>query len=371
MGSNTGGGSRQDSPVELTGFAAVPAQLVADPDLTHAELRALLALAAHAGPDNTCWPGVPRLARILSVCERQARRILLELIHKGYVEKQHRRSSTGAQTSNAYRLRFARWGSAPADNFGPAPDPGHVAPQELQEKAGPEDLDTNAHPPGHFDQGPPDIPARLTTKREPGQLHPLNPPQVAGDSPPVGRQGLGRTTRKEKDLINRLAGAIFQTCHGCGEQIGAEEIAERDTWGRLVPSIARVSVSPVWEPAAPSGPLVDVSAGIARLVEAGVLSVYDRNNWFNLTVEEPGDPGAPLAVWFDDAAHRDWVQEHHPDAMGRIFPGGYVPRVLDVRPPPDCEEVIHVQCVEDDHRVRPYLSPETPKARKARRAAGW
>jgi GntR family transcriptional regulator len=95
--------------VTLHGFAAVPARLVADRSISHTELRLLLALAAHAGPEQECWPGVERLAAIVGLTGRQVRRVLRSLEKSGFVQVFKRERQDGTQTSNLYRLRFARW----------------------------------------------------------------------------------------------------------------------------------------------------------------------------------------------------------------------------------------------------------------------
>jgi len=155
--------------VELHGFAAVPARLVADRSISHTELRLLLALAAHAGPEQECWPGVERLAAIIDVSGRQVRRVLRSLEAKGYVEVFKREKPDGTQTSNLYRLRFARW-----DSDGQREDPPAPGGAEIREG----DPDKNVRGTGAECQGPPDT--IVSAKPLQGNQDKENPPSPPG-----------------------------------------------------------------------------------------------------------------------------------------------------------------------------------------------
>ena len=222
--------------VVLHGFSAIPSALVADPGISNAELRVLLALVAHAGPDNTCWPGVPRIARIVHVGERQARRVLKDLVEKGYVEKKLRRRDDGACTSNVYRLRFARWGNEDQEEDGgetetSGGDPGGEKTDSADHTG---DLVKNARGAGSESQGDPVIDATLTLSLEPGNLAtPLIPPQSGGLS--VGEMRLTRKEQKRLEVLEKAL-AVKATCADCGNSI--RPVRDRDQFGRYAPGVA-------------------------------------------------------------------------------------------------------------------------------------
>lgn len=210
------------APVELVGFCAIPSRLVADPDLSHAEIRVILALVAHAGPDHTCWPGVPRLGKIVGVCERQTRRILKDLVRKGYVSRAPRRRLDGATTSNTYRLNFERWGPPP-DIDDPGEEGGDLGGDDEHQADYLGDRDKTVRAPGQKHQGDPDKNAGETLPSEPGQKeHPLNPPQIAGDRP-VAFDPSDKMTRAERRRVENLQSAALGgfKCRQCGEDFEA------------------------------------------------------------------------------------------------------------------------------------------------------
>lgn len=236
-------------PVVLRGFSAIPSSLVADPGISNAELRVLLALVAHAGPDNRCWPGVARVARIVHVGERQARRILKDLVAKGYVEKKLRRRDDGACTSNAYRLRFARWGGEGGEGDGtetPGDKPGGNGAESVDQA---EDLDKNARGAGNEAQGAPVMNDPLTLSIEPGQegQTPQSPPRTGGapvdrvsvvQEPSAAPEGSLRLTRTEQKRLEVLEQALAEkaSCADCGNRI--RPVRGRDHFGRFAPGVA-------------------------------------------------------------------------------------------------------------------------------------
>ena len=211
--------------VELHGFAAVPARLVADRSISHTELRLLLALAAHAGPSQECWPGVERLAAIIDVTGRQVRRVLRSLEAAGFVEVFKREKPDGTQTSNLYRLRFARW-----DTDGHSEDPPAPGGEEIRE----EDPDKNVRGGGAKCQGPPDtIMSAKPFQRNQDKNNPPGPPEAGGST----RAPL-RLTRKEQMRLEVLekALAVKATCADCGNSI--RPVRGRDEFGRYAPGVA-------------------------------------------------------------------------------------------------------------------------------------
>jgi hypothetical protein len=70
-------------------------------DLSDSERTLLQALAYHCHNTYTCWPSVPRLARMIRRTERHTRRLLQSLEKAGYITIQERR---GRGHSNLYIL---------------------------------------------------------------------------------------------------------------------------------------------------------------------------------------------------------------------------------------------------------------------------
>ena len=211
--------------VELHGFAAVPARLVADRSISHTELRLLLALAAHAGPSQECWPGVERLAAIIDVTGRQVRRVLRSLEAAGFVEVFKREKPDGTQTSNLYRLRFARW-----DTDGHREDPPEPGGVEIPEG----DHDKNVRPDDARCQGPPDtIMSAKPLQENQDKDNPPSPPESGG--PPGGSLRLTRKEQKRLEVLEKAL-AVKATCADCGNRIRA--VRGRDEFGRYAPGVA-------------------------------------------------------------------------------------------------------------------------------------
>ena len=312
-----------DCAVSLHGFAAVPARLVADRSISHTELRLLLALAAHAGPEQECWPGVERLAAIVNLTGRQVRRVLRSLERSGYVQVFKRERQDGTQTSNLYRLRFSRWDESGNSEAGTPPGGRQITN---------EDPDKNVRAVGAECQGPPDtIMSAPIIEDEPlhlNQKKPPNPPR-AGDIPYSANQyngpgtPKGRTTRKEKEQLKIWERAVGQTCDLCKEEITIEQIAYRDVWGVLRYGLTSLAV--------PLGPeprdIPDGCESIGNLMRDAVegteheLSPYSFMHWIAPIRAELG--GSKPVLWFPDVAHRDWVVDNFAEVLTRTFPEGY------------------------------------------------
>ena len=342
-----------DCAVVLHGFAAVPARLVADRSISHTELRLLLALAAHAGPEQECWPGVERLAAIVGLTGRQVRRVLRSLEGSGYVKVFKRERSDGTQTSNLYKLRFSRWdesGSADAHDT-PGGSPITDADPDKNVRAGDAEC-----------QGPPDtIMSAPLIDVEPlhsNQKKPPNPPR-AGDIPYSANRyngpgkPKGRTTRKEKEQLQKWERAVGQTCEICRDEITIEEIAYRDVWGVLRSGLTKLAV--------PVGPeprdIPDGCESIGDLVRYAVqgtedeLSPYDFMHWI-APIRAELERSNPV-LWFPDIAHRDWVVENHGEVLTRTFPEGYETNFAQSHQAYD-RRIVHTGCadmsIEKPHR---------------------
>lgn len=80
---------------------------------TGSALLMLLAIADHANADGVCWPSIPRLAAMVRVSERQAKRLILQLQESGELEIESRR---GRGHTNFYYVTLARKGDT-SDTF--------------------------------------------------------------------------------------------------------------------------------------------------------------------------------------------------------------------------------------------------------------
>jgi predicted transcriptional regulator len=71
-------------------LSIIPAAAVFDRRLSHADIRVLAALGAHADKQGRCWPAVSTLAQKIGLSERHVRRCLQTLSKCGVVEIQKR-----------------------------------------------------------------------------------------------------------------------------------------------------------------------------------------------------------------------------------------------------------------------------------------
>ena len=64
----------------------------------------LLAIANHANDQNICWPSMSTLAKICSISERTAQRLVADLRKNKWLKIKHRYRTDGSRTSNLYQL---------------------------------------------------------------------------------------------------------------------------------------------------------------------------------------------------------------------------------------------------------------------------
>jgi len=87
------------------GWARIPHSLTESiAQVGHVAACVYLVLARHADDRGVCWPAVRRIARLAGTTERSVRRALKVLAEMGYVRIDHRRSPSGAPSSNKYYL---------------------------------------------------------------------------------------------------------------------------------------------------------------------------------------------------------------------------------------------------------------------------
>ncbi len=84
-------------------LAIIPAAAVFDHRLSHADVRVLAALGAHADKQGRCWPAVPTLAQKIGLSERHVHRCLQTLSKCGVVEIEKRPGR-----SSIYRIPMTR-----------------------------------------------------------------------------------------------------------------------------------------------------------------------------------------------------------------------------------------------------------------------
>lgn len=67
----------------------------------------LIALADHVNKNNTCWPGLDRLAQMCGISRSSIIHHVKELIKLGIISKKARYDDEGHRTSNLYQLNIA------------------------------------------------------------------------------------------------------------------------------------------------------------------------------------------------------------------------------------------------------------------------
>ncbi len=105
-------------------LSIIPAAAVFDRRLSHADVRVLAALGAHADKNGRCWPATTTLANETGMSERHARTSLRNLENIGYVVTESRPGQ-----SSMYRI--------PRNQAaGVEPNPGTILPEPRNQAAG-------------------------------------------------------------------------------------------------------------------------------------------------------------------------------------------------------------------------------------------
>lgn len=82
------------SPVKRAGYAIMHHVLTLDSQLSDGAFRLYALLLKYAQQKSACWPGVVRLAQDLSKTERTTARRLSELVGRGLITRERRRSAS-------------------------------------------------------------------------------------------------------------------------------------------------------------------------------------------------------------------------------------------------------------------------------------
>ncbi len=113
-------------------FSIIPTAAVFDHRLSHADVRVLAALGAHADKNRRCWPATATLATETGMSERHARTSLRNLENIGYVETESRPGQ-----SSIYRIPRKHTAGAPRNSAaGVEPNPGSILPEPRNQAAG-------------------------------------------------------------------------------------------------------------------------------------------------------------------------------------------------------------------------------------------
>ncbi len=113
-------------------FSIVSSAAVFDRRLSHADVRVLAALGAHADKNGRCWPATPTLANATGMSERHARTSLRNLENIGYVETESRPGQ-----SSMYRIPRNQAAGVPRNSAaGVEPNPGTILPEPRNQAAG-------------------------------------------------------------------------------------------------------------------------------------------------------------------------------------------------------------------------------------------
>lgn len=94
----------------------------------------LLKLADNASDQGECWPSVAYIAEQCEISERSVQNHIRQLVKDGLVCIENRRSDTGLNRSNIYRITLSGHGANPAPyGANPAPGGANAAPGVVQE----------------------------------------------------------------------------------------------------------------------------------------------------------------------------------------------------------------------------------------------
>lgn len=105
----------------MTGFAALPNDIVRDPSIPIAEKGVLLVLAGFADKRDECWPTIDVIATAIGLKRRQTQNLLRRLRDRDLVSVIERSRES---KPSLYRLKFNRWGqdnSTPVQDNAPPP----------------------------------------------------------------------------------------------------------------------------------------------------------------------------------------------------------------------------------------------------------
>ena len=75
-------------------------------ELPNRAIAVYLYLRGRANREGVCWPAIPTIARELQMSERTIRRALRDLVQEGFLVVEKRKRSSGADSSNKYRVVF-------------------------------------------------------------------------------------------------------------------------------------------------------------------------------------------------------------------------------------------------------------------------
>ena len=75
-------------------------------DLPNRAISVYLYLRSRANKEGFCWPAIPTMARELKMSESTIRRALRDLVQEGFLVVEKRKRSSGADSSNKYRVVF-------------------------------------------------------------------------------------------------------------------------------------------------------------------------------------------------------------------------------------------------------------------------
>ncbi len=113
-------------------LSIIPAAAVFDHRLSHADVRVLAALGAHADKNGRCWPATTTLANETGMSERHARTSLRNLENIGYVVTESRPGQ-----SSLYRIPRNYTAGVPRNQAaGVEPNPGTILPEPRNQAAG-------------------------------------------------------------------------------------------------------------------------------------------------------------------------------------------------------------------------------------------
>lgn len=343
-----------DARQPLAGIVAIPAWMVAHPEIDSTSFRVYCYLVARFNRrTNLSYPSARTIGEGLDLSIRSVRRCIKHLRLMGLIAVRGRQWGNGSQKSNGYVPLFSAW-----DNIGWEPKQGQQGhPQNL----GADDhraviRDTGDTPPG--DSPDPTPGDTHDSPRGVQQVSPLEPIESNGRTirppqPPHWRGGAlsQKLTRDEKALISKLSTAVGKTCGLCHSQITEHQLATRDSWGILKGAVAQKGSGNAWRPTiTPADALYSDEAGHKEKTVFYALACHkpmDRNVLDLSYVAIRQMPDARWEVWCKERADADTLINLWDAALTRAMPEGWTVMVEQKTPPEDSEEWVHTGCTDE------------------------
>jgi hypothetical protein len=230
------------------------------------QVAVLICLANFADDDGSnCFPGIPRIARMVRYSERTVIRAIAELEAEGWITVEHGR---GRGVKSSYEVNVAKLKTCHDVTFLNSRKKVTPAPGKRDTGAQKHDIDDN----------PPHPLLGVTVKDPSGKPTPPTPSASEG-----GDGSLLALVSTGNALANEIATAAGGVCAACGvvnrrvRRIVVEALAGRVQAGESPPEIAALMIRR-WQRQAELSQFLRVKLGLKRFFGEGYW--LDENRWF-------------------------------------------------------------------------------------------